>query len=522
MYENPAIGIKINHSKVRSVMRDKMNDLWLGIYQEGVYFSHMVSKNFSYYGKHSLSNNVIGYHAVQSVCKDSEGNMWVGTDGDGLYRVNLANNAVRHYEASEVAGSVSGTVSSLYNDSKGTLWVGSHDKGLTWINRSTGVCTAIPKLAKEKISYIGENHQKELLVGTRGAGVYVVSMETHEITHHYESSKLEVPDYIVDELCNDWINHVLCDSKGLLWIGHDMGLSCYDPVKKTFLRYHSSNNLLPGNTVHALCEDKQGCIWIGTTTQLYRMDKLSATFESVPINNTSSGDMICGILEDQSNNLWISTYKGLCKLAVASRKCNTYYASDGLQGDEFTIGVAYVDRRDGQYFFGGTNGITVFSPASVAVTPNQSVPVITALTLSNKQTSVPSEGAVFHLADNDNSFTVEFSQMDYLNASKAVYQYRMEGLSDEWRFTHAGGNQVSYGHVPPGRYTFTVRLVDRSSGESATSITIIVGRDMTVLVYVLLLLAGLVVAGGAVWLWHRQKKKEGAKKTSSYVSNFEI
>jgi LPXTG-motif cell wall-anchored protein len=66
-----------------------------------------------------------------------------------------------------------------------------------------------------------------------------------------------------------------------------------------------------------------------------------------------------------------------------------------------------------------------------------------------------------------------------------------------------------------GKYTFTVRLADRSDGEGSTSITIIVGRDMTTLVYLIVALAALVVAGLAVWLWRRKKK-------SKYVPNFEI
>lgn len=47
-----------------------------------------------------------------------------------------------------------------------------------------------------------------------------------------------------------------------------------------------------------------------------------------------------------------------------------YYSGDGLQGNEFTHGAFYKDKK-GRIYFGGVNGITYFSPESIEMSPKK-------------------------------------------------------------------------------------------------------------------------------------------------------
>ena len=49
---------------------------------------------------------------------------------------------------------------------------------------------------------------------------------------------------------------------------------------------------------------------------------------------------------------------------------------------------------------------------------------------------------------------IHFSSLDYLNARKIRYAYRLAGLDKEWNYTTVGQHTVSYKHLPHGNYVF--------------------------------------------------------------------
>ena len=59
----------------------------------------------------------------------------------------------------------------------------------------------------------------------------------------------------------------------------------------------------------------------------------------------------------------------------------------------------------------------------------------------------------------DNTFSMEFSSLNYANADNVVYEYRLNGAK-EWGQTEAGRNVVSFTHLQPGSYILEVRAYD--------------------------------------------------------------
>lgn len=58
-----------------------------------------------------------------------------------------------------------------------------------------------------------------------------------------------------DRLNNCWIQHIMIDRQGLVWVSTADGVSCYDPRKDSFLRY-GWTNILKHHLVYATCEDR--------------------------------------------------------------------------------------------------------------------------------------------------------------------------------------------------------------------------------------------------------------------------
>lgn len=129
---------------------------------------------------------------------------------------------------------------------------------------------------------------------------------------------------IDDGLSQSYINCILQDQLGYIWIGTQDGLNRYDG--QTFEVYQNQYNdekSLSNNYVKAFVEDNKGNIWIGTDRGLNKFDffqqKLERWhFESTNIINMSS---IVGLAVDRKNYLWVATEKnGLFRIDTKTKE----------------------------------------------------------------------------------------------------------------------------------------------------------------------------------------------------------
>lgn len=478
-------------SKVHSLIEDKDHNLWLGIFQKGLILVPGISNKFDYYGYKSIHNNTIGSSCVMAIHTDEQATIWIGTDNDGLYAINDQGKQLRHY--THQAGnpqSVPGTILCLYEDSNQELWLGSYFDGLARMNKQTGTCQDATSLlqgnlnaGKPKVSCIIEDKNKNLWVGTYGSGLYKINLPTQHVTY-YESTRNENDDWSINRLLNDWISYLLEDKEGMIWIGTYKGLAVLNPQTDNFINYKKQNNLLPGYVVYSLLESSNGEIWAGTSEGLVCLNKDRLTPVLFTTADGLPSDIICGLAEDEKKNIWISTHQGISKLNPPEKKFINYYAGDGLQGNEFTRTAVFKDKR-GKIFFGGTNGVTAFYPQDITEIKKEMNVLITGFHVANRPVkkgdksgnNVITDTAVmdteqFTLAYNENTFSIDFSVLEFSNPDRISYQYKIKELGDEWISTQPGTNRVTYSSLKPGKYTFSVQARDHNNFSNIRTVTI--------------------------------------------------
>ena len=478
-------------SKVHSLIEDKDHNLWLGIFQKSLILVPGISNKFDYYGYKSIHNNTIGSSCVMAIHTDEQATIWIGTDNDGLYAINDQGKQLRHY--THQAGnpqSVPGTILCLYEDSNQELWLGSYFNGLARMNKQTGTCQDATSLlqgnlnaGKPKVSCIIEDKNKNLWVGTYGSGLYKINLPTQHVTY-YESTRNENDDWSINRLPNDWISYLLEDREGMIWIGTYKGLAVLNPQTDNFINYKKQNNLLPGYVVYSLLESSNGEIWAGTSEGLVCLNKDRLTPVLFTTADGLPSDIICGLAEDEKKNIWISTHQGISKLNPPEKKFINYYAGDGLQGNEFTRTAVFKDKR-GKIFFGGTNGVTAFYPQDITEIKKEMNVLITGFHVANRPVkkgdksgnNVITDTAVmdteqFTLAYNENTFSIDFSVLEFSNPDRISYQYKIKELGDEWISTQPGTNRVTYSSLKPGKYTFSVQARDHNNFSNIRTVTI--------------------------------------------------
>ena len=529
-YEVNTAPFDFSKSKVHAILEDRDNNLWLGIFQKGIILIPGTISKFSYYGYRSISKNTIGSGCVMSIWKDRSGVTWVGTDNDGLYAIDDDGERLLHYTHNpNRASSVPGTIMAIYEDSNNHLWLGSYFNGLAKMNRGTGQCdyintfpSGINKAGSEKVSCIIEDNRENLWVGTYGAGIQKINLPGGSITYH-ESTRAENNDWSIDRLPNDWINCFMKGNDGLMWIGTYNGLACYDPVKDTFINYLNKSNLLPGYIIFSLLETSDNKIWIGTTEGLVSFNKETSAFHYYTTSDGLPSDVICGMAEDERGNIWISTHQGVSKLVIDTNKFVNYYTTDGLQGNEFTRGAVFKDRR-GKIFFGGTNGVTAFFPKEVMEQKKDLKVMITGFFLANQSIkkgdksgdNVITDTSVmdsdnFTLAYDENTFSLEFSAFEFNNPERIIYQYKIEELSGEWISIHPGVNRVTFTNLNPGKYTFRVRASDHDNYSNIRTVGIHITPpwyQTTLAIVLWVLLLCLILYAIAMYILSRLKHKQ--------------
>lgn len=480
----------ISKTKVHALYSDKSGNLWIGLFQKGVFLSPNRSNDFNYWGAKSFYRNIVGSNSVMSLLEDKQGTVWVGTDNDGLYE--LKGDKSTHYSIKSNNNGASGTIMSILEGDQNNLWLGTYTNGLIRFNKSTGAIKPYLKKDSESIKNansssnrvmsIAYDNQKRIWIGTNGAGVQIFDPVSSKFVE-----QLVFNDKDSSGIVNDWVNCILNDGDSLMWIGTYCGVSSVNLKTGNIQSFRNADRIvLAGKIVLSILRDSRGLIWFGTTEGLTQYNPKTQAAEHFTIKDGLAGNAICGIIEDENGNLWLSTRSGVSNLIVSKKHVINYNVYDGLQGNEFSAGAAYRNAV-GEIFFGGINGVTSFFPSQIT---ERKAPLELNLTgfyiydqlvvKGQKSGSriildeFVSDVKKIKLDYRDAMFSFEFSTFDYGSRGRVFYRYKMEGLNNHWIMTERGTNRIVFSNLGPGHYQLHVKacINDKESEEKIWEIII--------------------------------------------------
>ncbi|UCH15738.1 MAG: hypothetical protein JSV22_07165 [Bacteroidales bacterium] len=459
----------INNNSVRSIYEDKQGILWLGTYQGGVNYAQLEDrKQIMHYKNEPGNNNSLIYNAVAAMYEDKRGNLWIGTDGGGLDFYNTKTKVYRHYVHDPGrTNSINGnSVLTIAEDKNNRIWIGGYLHGISVINHKTGKIKSYKNQPGNKGS-LSDNDVRDIYIdkkdnvwiATNGGGLNRFNPETDSFVHYRQGD--------TNSLVSNWCLKIFEDSYGYLWIGTYRGLSIYNPANNTFRNYVKSNKpgSLSNNWIYCFAEDSLKNIWIGTAKGLNYFDRDSRSFTVYTVADGLINDVINGILIDDKNNLWLSTNKGITRFNHISGTTKNLDLLDGLQGNQFIHG-SYLMDSSGKMYFGGLNGYNCFYP--YAITDNKFKPpvYITDLLIYFKEVQINEEGSPLSksitetdkiiLTHKQSVITFRYTALNYLNAEKNQYAYKLEGFDRDW--TYVGPRrEVTFTNLDPGNYLFRVK-----------------------------------------------------------------
>ncbi len=492
---------------IRSVYEDRSHVLWVGTASGGLSKYAPASHKFSLYRNNSAQLNGLSDNNIWSVYEDHSGILWFGTFSAGLNSLDRESGKVTVYK-SDPADSTSlsaDDIRTILEDRRGNIWVGTEHGGLNRFDPQTGKFTRYQhnaddpdSLSSDIVFSTYEDHLGRLWVGTGDGGLNLLDQATGTFTHYINDPSNP------NSLSDNNVRAIFEDRRGMLWVGTFGGLNLFDEKTDRFTTYRNhpdDPSSLSSDLVFSIVENLDGTIWVGTFGGgLNRFDRTTQTFTRYTEKKGLPDDSVYGILAGGDGALWLSTNKGIAKFDPGLETFRKYDVSDGLQGNQFNPG-AFFQSRDGEMFFGGTQGLNAFFPEQVTDNPVRPAVVITAFKKFNRpiQTDLGSKESV-QLSYRDDFISFEFAALDFNAPNKNQYAYQLDGFDPDW--VEAGTRHyASYTNLPGGEYIFRVKASNSDGiwNETGVAIPLIITPPVWQTWWfngALILLLGAVVAGG--------------------------
>lgn len=505
-------------AKISKIFEDRDSNIWLGCYYRGVLMLSNEHTQFNFWNFKKESNKITG--AVKSICKDYQGYVWTCVENEGVYKFDSNGKIIANFPQLK-------TAKVIFEDSQKSLWVGTSD-GVGKMDKNTGVINYIPTLTNKPIKFLAEDKKLNLYISVLGDGFFQLNLISGKIKH-YNSRNINRPE---GTFTNNWINTMLCDKSGLLWLGHNKGVDCFDTKRGRFIK-PKITGMLTKNISLSLLEDKKGNIWVGTNKGLYAFNKKNQNLKKYDVENGLSNNVISGLAEDKEGNIWCSTFYGINHIKLKDGKIIKFYSGNGLRDNSYT-NEAYFKDKEGIIYFGSNYGITSFLPENVTqINYDKKVVIsnfyingqsVNRASLSNGNQIIDtylSNASKFVLSSKDNTFTVEFTTMDYINQENIYYEYRLSNLSKVWYSTLPGESRTTYNYLSPGDYVLEVRASKNGSFTPIRKYEITIlspwySTTFAYFIYTLILCALFIVV--VIYLRRKQNEKINEEKLRNFIN----
>ena len=308
------------------VYEDRQGRVWMGVFRGKLWMlKDEAITQFS-------PRDALPTANLTSIYEDREGTMWFGT-ADGLIR--FKDGSFTTYTTND--GLASNWIVSIKQDREGTLWIGTEDNGVMRVTRKVITTISEKDGLRGKVFYpIIEDRSGSIWVGNRG----VNRIKDGKFTYYPLNL---APEYVRNRRSDAGISSLYEDREGRLWIGHESGLYKFQDEQFTY-----DQQMTTRQWPYAILQDSTGTFWLGFGSHLTR-------YHNGEVKEYTSKDGLQGfvqpIYEDRRGRVWIGSYGGLAQYVDGRLVFLT--EKDGLSSNrvraihEDADGVLWVGTYDG-------------------------------------------------------------------------------------------------------------------------------------------------------------------------------
>ena len=444
--------------------------IWIGFNAGGVVRLIPVTKNFI---TNDLSASPLPSPFVSCLLKQNDNEIWIGTQS-GLLNYDRSTKKYLQFSPagySEKSGSEN-YISGMVLSNNGDLIFGSGN--FIYKTRKTNNKIAVKSIPipEEKENY----SIRTIFTDASGKVFVMLRYSIYEFDPESENfiSFIKIEDTKKLQDRGFYLSCYYVDHAGNHWLGTSNGLDYFPKTTHsgipdfsrpiTYSHQQKDTNSLRNQNILCIAEDSDHNIWLGTMNGLTKVvtERGKKKFLNYSTRNGLKNNVIYAIIPDsKTGHLWLSTNNGLTEFDPSGVAVATYDVHDGLQSNEFN-GYAAYKSTDGEMFFGGIEGYTSFYPEQIKRDNTPPIISITSIILNGNRfinLSDFQQSKTIDLKYKDNSFTVNFIGLHYVDPQKNQYAYKLEGFQSDWIYA-GNSTRVNFSQLPPGKYVFRVKAAN--------------------------------------------------------------
>ena len=471
------------HSTIRQVIKDQTDTYWLTTFKQEVFKMTSIQKPYTQYlVKNGENEYCINQSCViRGICSDKEGNIYFAYDY-GIQKLDVKTGQLKAINV-DITADVFATHSLSFFNNK--LYLNHLE-----INPTTGqtrelipsekplFVTHFIDTIQEKIFFASTLQPNENLSPTRLYRYDLKSQQLKFLQEFEHQTRFDISNHVSEF-------HISPTTNTLFVATRTSGLLELD-IEGNLLWQKKGGFFGDYSAVHAIFEDEDQLLWIGSSKGLSVLDLNTHSFKIQEFKNKALLDniRIYSVHADDEGFIWLGTEKGLYRF---DKKTNTLqdFKMFPIQANKEFNRLAHYKGKDGKLYFGSTEGLFAFYPKAfmAASRLNEQYPIQIARfsvydsELDSLLHSFPSieQAFSFDVYPKHQYFNFDVFVPDYRNAEKNTYTHWLEGYESNWS-TPTNSNTIRYDNLPPGTYTLHVRggITDDFYESSERSFLIIV------------------------------------------------
>lgn len=387
--------------------------------RNGLYCIDEQKQSVVRFGTPSLRSNII------LTCYAFLGKVYIGTYGGGMYVFELDSGKILDFDADGSEAFRHNSVFCFSSDEEGRLWIGA----------STGV-----------YCYKGNS-----------------------LLHHFDHKNSPLPEG------NVYV--VFFDSMRKGWICTETGIAIWDPASKTIKKNVFPEHFPDKAKVGSMFEDSEHKLYfVPYKGNLFVSDLAMSKVYEIGPDTPLEGKEIRFVTEDKDSCLWIGTGSGL----FYYDKKNSFVPYNFVSGipDPNFLPCEPVRGKDGRIWFANNEGL-LYLPENWK-RQRRGLPYtmhVTEVYVNGKSVPFPVKGGAgtygkVILDPEQNNVTFRFSGFAFTDPAYAAYEYKLEGLENDWKRL-VGKSEAVYYNLEPGAYVFKVRRMGEPDTETGMAVKVL-------------------------------------------------
>lgn len=468
-YRNePSNSLSLNSNSILSLYLDKHENLWIGTWNGGINKLDLRGQQFVNIRRKNFGNN-LSKNMIWCVSPKDEVSYWLGSQGSGLCVYNKGDNSF--IEDQDL--NFNGSVSKIFKDTKAQiLYLGMWGDGIKAFSLEnkkavySDVFTNV-LLKNDRIYSITQDKDDVIWIGTIENGIFSFNPKMPDLPLKHFPYFKELETEI--GLGEAEIRCILPDENNILWIAsYNYGLfkavtdnngNIWEitPVEVD-IKENSKNK------IRNLYQSKDGKIWMGMKDGVKFYNKKSNSVES-PVNLEDGS--ITDFQEDDDENFWISTYKGLIHYNRINGEVTKFETSEIFYD-------LYFNPIRNEMVAGTNKGIVFFDRS--AISNNPYYPEIVFLKLKIFGNEILPGDSIHNrivlkkslnyintlvMPYRQNIFSIDVATLYYSQQDKISIYHQLENFEDGWTKRLGSNSTISYTNLSPGKYILKVKVANK-------------------------------------------------------------